>query len=93
MAICARSFELVKDRLNLIDFHGPVAVSCDDTKLLPSWRICWSQERNSHILVGGIHGAVDVLDPDVMDQFIAENLALCATKVSFSLMIIALYMY
>ena len=33
MEICERSFEIVKDHLETLDYNGPLALSCDDTKL------------------------------------------------------------
>ncbi|KAJ8089779.1 hypothetical protein PM082_018355 [Marasmius tenuissimus] len=45
--ICQDTFTLVKSHLSTLEYAGPVAVSCDDTKLFSSLRLHWDQKRET----------------------------------------------
>ena len=83
MDICDRTFELVTDHLNSLDYNGPVGLSCDDTKLFSTFRLFWDDKEDSYMLVGGIDGPLRVADPDSVQKVIEQKNAKKATKVSF----------
>jgi hypothetical protein len=37
-----------------VDYDGPLALSCDDTKLHAAWRTIWDAEKQVYLLYGGI---------------------------------------
>ncbi len=37
-------------------YSGPLALSCNDTKLHPAYRTYWDPEKQVHMLLGGIEG-------------------------------------
>ncbi|KAK7684416.1 hypothetical protein QCA50_012363 [Cerrena zonata] len=59
MTITDETFILVRDRLRAAGYYGPVALSCDDTKLDSSWRVCEGKDK-SVFLVGAIGGPIAV---------------------------------
>ncbi|KAJ6620818.1 hypothetical protein B0H10DRAFT_2432733 [Mycena sp. CBHHK59/15] len=81
MDISDRNFELAAGHLAALNYDGPVNLSCDDTKLFPSFRLYWDGEQKSHFLVGGTDGPLRVTDPDQVKAVIAEAKAKKATKI------------
>ncbi len=49
-----RTFDVADQYMKGIVYHGPVALSCDDTKLHPSYRTYWDPEKNVYMLIGGL---------------------------------------
>ncbi|KAF9459537.1 hypothetical protein BDZ94DRAFT_1381618 [Collybia nuda] len=49
-----RTFQLVKDHLKMLEYTGPVALSCDDTKLLASFRPYYDKELEGYYIIGHI---------------------------------------
>ncbi|KAJ6538761.1 hypothetical protein B0H10DRAFT_2245563 [Mycena sp. CBHHK59/15] len=45
MDISDRNFQLAADHLATLKYEGPVSLSCDDTKLFPSFRLLWQGEE------------------------------------------------
>lgn len=82
MNICDRTFELVLDHLNSLDYNGPVGLSCDDTELFSTFRLYWDDKEDLYVLVGGINGPLHVADPDSVQKVIDQANAKKATKVS-----------
>lgn len=82
MDITDRNFKLAADQLTALNYDGPVNLSCDDTKLFPSFRLYYDNDQKSHFLVGGTEGPLRVSDPDQVKAVIAESRAKKATKVS-----------
>ncbi|KAJ6616170.1 hypothetical protein B0H10DRAFT_2219755 [Mycena sp. CBHHK59/15] len=80
MEIGDRTFQLVEDFLEGLDYHGPVNLSCDDTKLFPGLRLYTDKDKVDY-LVGGIDGPIRVLDPDAMRKVPADATVSKATKV------------
>ncbi|KAJ6615754.1 hypothetical protein B0H10DRAFT_2220087 [Mycena sp. CBHHK59/15] len=80
MEIGDRTFQLVEDFLEGLDYHGPVNLSCDDTKLFPGLRLYTDKDKVDY-LVGGIDGLIRVLDPDAMKKVLADATVSKATKV------------
>ncbi|KAL0949787.1 hypothetical protein HGRIS_009825 [Hohenbuehelia grisea] len=81
MSICSRTFSLVADQLVSLNYGGPVALSCDDTKLFACFRLYWDAQEQAHFLIGGIDGLLRVADPDMVGEVIAQAKAKKATKV------------
>ncbi|KAJ7258598.1 hypothetical protein C8J57DRAFT_1644546, partial [Mycena rebaudengoi] len=81
MDISERNFELLAEHLAALKYDGPVNLSCDDTKLFPSFRLYWDAEEKAHFLVGGTEGKLRVADPDGVKKVIAEARAEKATKI------------
>jgi hypothetical protein len=91
MEICDRTFKLVADHLDALDYDGPVGLSCDDTKLFATFRLYWDKEKDSYVLIGGTDGPLVVKDPDSVQEVIDRAKAQKATKVrvsSFSMCLI-----
>ena len=81
MDICDRTFELAKSHLAALDYHGPVALACDDTKLLAALRLFWDKEEGSYFLVGACNGPIRVLDVDAAQEVLKDPKVRKATKV------------
>ncbi|THG93067.1 hypothetical protein EW026_g8061 [Hermanssonia centrifuga] len=48
------TFDVAEQYVTGIVYTGPVALSCDDTKLHLSYRTYWDTEKSMHMLVGGV---------------------------------------
>ncbi|KAJ7245054.1 hypothetical protein C8J57DRAFT_1082457 [Mycena rebaudengoi] len=81
MDISDRNFKLAAEHLAALNYDGPVNLSCDDTKLFPSFRLYWDNDKKSHFLVGGTDGPMRVSDPEQVKSVIAESRARKATKI------------
>ena len=54
MEIGARTFTTAREYIERLGYaSGPVALSCDDTKLHAAWRTYFDTEMDLHFLVGG----------------------------------------
>ncbi|KAJ7577185.1 hypothetical protein C8J56DRAFT_798958 [Mycena floridula] len=72
ITICPESFTRVKQQLDALDYSGPVAVACDDTKLLSGLRLYWDVTKKGHYLVGGADGPILVPDPEEMEALMND---------------------
>jgi hypothetical protein len=71
--------------MDSVNYSGPVALGCDDTKLHPSLQVVWDNTENSNVLVGSTLGkAVLVANPDQLQDLLAELGDQVATKVRIS---------
>jgi len=59
--ICNHTFELIHDHLASISYNGPVALSCDDTKLFSTFWLYWDSAQQAHFLIGTLEGPVKFL--------------------------------
>ena len=65
-----------------VDYSGPVALACDDSKLHPSLQVVWDDSLNSNILVGTtLNEAVLVPNPEELQKLLEELGDKVATKV------------
>jgi len=65
-----------------LDYSGPTALACDDTKLHPSLQVVWDTVADSNILVGStINRAVLVANPEELQTLLEELKDKVATKV------------
>lgn len=52
--ISAESFNRTHQLLRDIGYNGPVAISCDDTKLHAGLRPMWDPVQQAYVLLGGV---------------------------------------
>lgn len=65
-----------------LDYSGPTALACDDTKLHPSLQVVWDAAADSNILVGStINKPVLVANPEGLQSLLEELGDKVATKV------------
>lgn len=81
MVVGPETFTQVSQILGQLNYTGPIALSCDDTKLLESLRLCWDHKEKTHLLVGSVHGPIQVANPDEMHDVLTEHTPLRGTKV------------
>ena len=81
IGIQERTFTLVVQRLNELQYNGPVALSCDDTKLLASLRPYYDQDREGYFLMGHVGQPLQLLDHEAFRTVVNENQLEKATKV------------
>ncbi|THH16626.1 hypothetical protein EUX98_g9272 [Antrodiella citrinella] len=75
LSICERSFEIAKEYLARLGYSGPVAIACDDSKLLPSFRTYWDNSQQMHFLVGGIGEPMAVANVEELQDVLKNNKA------------------
>ncbi|KIJ91177.1 hypothetical protein K443DRAFT_115413 [Laccaria amethystina LaAM-08-1] len=63
IGISEKTFQLARDHLKKIDYDGPIALSCDDTKLLASFRPYFDKELDGHYVMGHVGKPLRLLDP------------------------------
>ena len=81
MEICEHTFELAKTHLANLDYHGPVALACDDTKLFAALQLYWDKKENCYFLVGACQGPLRVPDIDAAQKVLDDPNINKATKV------------
>ena len=65
-----------------IDYSGPIALACDDTKLHPSLQVVWDNSLNSNVLIGTtLNKPVLVANPEDLQKLLEELDDDVATKV------------
>ena len=65
-----------------VDYSGPVALACDDSKLHPSLQVVWDNSLNSNILIGTtLNEPVLVPNPEELEKLLVELEDKVATKV------------
>jgi len=82
--ICDRTFELASDYVRSIHYDGPVALSCDDTKLHPVLRTYWDAAKECHFIVGTTGDPIAVDDENLIRELVASAKKDAATKVGLS---------
>ena len=82
MTICDKTFDLVVNHLTAVNYEGPVALSCDDSKLFGSLRLYWNGEEEKHYLVGAVGGPILVPNPDDIKALMSDPKLVKATEVS-----------
>jgi len=83
MDICDRTFALAKTHLAALDYHGPVALACDDTKLFAMLRLFWDKKEECYFLVGACGGPIRVSDVEAAQKVLAGPGVKKATKVCY----------
>ena len=85
MDICNRTFELAKGHLTALDYHGPVTLACNDTKLFPTLRLYWDKEKGNYFLVGACGGPICVPNVVAAQEVLADPGIKKAPKVIYGL--------
>ncbi|KAH7912049.1 hypothetical protein BJ138DRAFT_1005353, partial [Hygrophoropsis aurantiaca] len=80
-SICERSFQLAEEYIQKLSYKGPMALSCDDTKLHPSFRTYWDPAMKCHFVVGGVGEPYAVADVDELNEFLRTANEAKATKI------------
>ncbi|KAG6818744.1 hypothetical protein H0H93_002181 [Arthromyces matolae] len=81
LTICDRTFELVVEHLEALNYSGPVGLSCDDTKLFSSLRLFWDAPKETYFLIGGTEGPYPVANPDEVKDILADKSITKSTKI------------
>jgi len=80
--ISERCFVNTQSYIIALNYTGPVALACDDTKLHPSLQVYWDASISSHLLVGTtVHEPIVVVDPTVLGELLEKHKDNMATKV------------
>ncbi|KAF6743414.1 hypothetical protein DFP72DRAFT_827887 [Ephemerocybe angulata] len=81
MEINDTTFDNVAEQLKKLNYTGGhVALSCDDTKLFPGYRLYYDGEDKCHYLVGGTEGRLRVADPDQVREVLEDANSIKASK-------------
>ena len=91
MTICDKTFDLVTEHLEAVDYDGPVGLSCDDTKVLGALRLYWDGDKKKHFLVGAVGGPIEVPDPDEIKSLMSDPTIMKGTKVQILLNYLMLF--
>lgn len=78
---CHRSFVLVRNYLESINYTGPIGLSCDDTKLFAAFRPYWNAEEGSHYVVGCTGSPLRIADIEEFEYQLQRGCLEKATKV------------
>lgn len=81
IGIQPRTFELVEITLQKLDYEGPVALSCDDTKLLPSLHPYFDKERDGYFIMGNAGEPYRLMDPNAFERVVTSGQLQKASKV------------
>ncbi|KAJ3841314.1 hypothetical protein F5878DRAFT_670505 [Lentinula raphanica] len=75
-----RTFVLARAHLDALGYSGPVALSCDDTKLQPAFRPFYDEDRQSWCILGSTGVPAVVADPEEYCKMVHEAGIQKATK-------------
>ena len=81
LTICAETFVRAKEYCDALSYSGPIALSCDETKLLSGLHLYWNPVDNTHYLVGSVNGPMKVLDPDQVKDLMGDSTTILGSKV------------
>lgn len=73
MGISDKTFQLTRDHLKQIDYDGPVALGCNDTKLLASFRPYFDKELDGYSVMGHVGKPLRLLDPSSFSDITGNN--------------------
>ncbi|KAJ7580404.1 hypothetical protein C8J56DRAFT_1006450 [Mycena floridula] len=80
IGITPRTFTLAAAHLENLNYSGPVALSCDDTKLSPALRPFWDSDRQGFCMLGSTGEPLLVANPELLEQAIQQANIQKATK-------------
>ncbi|KAJ7586218.1 hypothetical protein C8J56DRAFT_1052590 [Mycena floridula] len=80
IGITPRTFTLAAAHLENLNYSGPVALSCDDTKLSPALRPFWDSDRQGFCMLGSTGEPLLVANPELPEQAIQQANIQKATK-------------
>jgi hypothetical protein len=82
---CLRSFVLVRNYLDSINYIGPVGLSCDDTKLFAAFRPYWDAKEETYYVVGCTGPPLRIANIEEFDRQLQRGCLEKATKVGSDL--------
>ncbi|KAJ3927784.1 MAG: hypothetical protein NXY57DRAFT_903259 [Lentinula lateritia] len=68
-----RTFKLAKAHLLSLNYEGPVALSCDDTKLQEAFRPFYDEDRKGWCILGSSGVPILIADPDEFRKVVKEG--------------------
>ena len=75
-------FTRVQTYMASVNYNGPVALGCDDTKLHPSLQIYWDNSISEHILIGTtLQRKIVVANPEELRALLTQYKDNVAKKV------------
>ena len=77
------TFDLAVITLQKLDYTGPIVLSCDDTKLLPSVHPYFDKEKDAYFVLGHVGKLYQLVDPSAFEGLITSSQLEKATKVSW----------
>ncbi|KAI0825548.1 hypothetical protein BC629DRAFT_1586451 [Irpex lacteus] len=72
IGLVERVFVRAGQYLQELRYKGPLALSCDDTKLHAALRTCWDSETKKHVLLGGVGEPRIVASPEELEQALQD---------------------
>ena len=79
--ICDQTYMLAADYMDSINYRGPMALSCDDTKLHPGLRTYWNPSKECHFLIGTPGEPIAVPNVNQIQELVTSAKKDAATKV------------
>ena len=76
-----RIFTRAAQYLTDLNYRGPLALSCDDTKLHAALRTCWDAEAQHHVLIGAVGAPRTITSTEELEQALQESEIKKASKV------------
>ncbi|CDO73700.1 hypothetical protein BN946_scf185015.g28 [Trametes cinnabarina] len=81
LKVCQETFDNIQEYLRKLNYPGPVALSCDDTKLHATFRTYWDASKECHMLVGGVDEPRVVANAKELEALLADPEIKKATKI------------
>ncbi|KAH9896485.1 hypothetical protein C8Q73DRAFT_642433, partial [Cubamyces lactineus] len=81
LSVCEETFLAVAHYLQSVKYSGPIALSCDDTKLHAAFRTYWDASKQVHMLVGSTGEPKAVANPEALQEVLKGSTDEKATKV------------
>ncbi|KIJ45455.1 hypothetical protein M422DRAFT_250768 [Sphaerobolus stellatus SS14] len=80
IGITESTFDRALDYIQKVRYDGPLALSCDDTKLLPAYHMYYCKKKEKRFLLGTVGEPLAVADPDELQKFLENSAPQKATK-------------
>ncbi|THG99770.1 hypothetical protein EW026_g2653 [Hermanssonia centrifuga] len=80
LGITQRTFDLVQIHINKLEYHGPLGLSCDDTKLHPAFRPYYTNGDDGCYILGGTGEPLQIANPDEFNDAVTSGQLEKATK-------------
>ena len=82
IGVMGRTFALVQEHLEHIQYTGPVSLSCDDTKLQPGLDPVFDKQQDGVYILGGVGEPLRVANPEELSETLKNEGVQKADKVS-----------
>ena len=83
IGITTRTINTLADTLQRLQYSGPIALACDDTRLSPALRPYYNVERDEYILLGAMGILMVLPELDKLAQIIQQGHIKKATQARF----------